>query len=86
VLHVHTETESGFRFETETGFDKWITPVSFLFSARMRVNGESKKKFFQWQTQQSICNKVIIKYPTRPPTCRYRALHYFVRYQITNVR
>ena len=26
LLHVHTETESGFRFETETGFDKWITP------------------------------------------------------------
>jgi len=26
LLHVHTETETGFRFETETGFDKWITP------------------------------------------------------------
>jgi len=43
LLHVHTETESGFRFETETGFDKWITPSVFIQST-----ADLKKNLAKW--------------------------------------
>ena len=31
-------------------------------------------QFFDWQTQQEICNIVIIKYPTTPQICHYTTL------------
>ena len=46
LFRVHTVTESGFRFETETGFDKWITPWDWEINS-IKMSSISSRKTLQ---------------------------------------
>jgi len=59
LFRVHTVTESGFRFETETGFDKWITPLIEIPSKEMQSVNNVPKQYIGAYTEPAHKNPDI---------------------------